>query len=65
MNYLSMMFNVFLIGTIGYISLQLIPDLISSDDSVNFVIGLVMVLMGITVIVSRLVEIYNEIKEKF
>jgi hypothetical protein len=59
------MFNVFLIGTIGYISLQLIPDLLSSNDSVIFLIGLVMVLMGITVIVSRLVEIYNEIKEKF
>jgi hypothetical protein len=54
MKYLSMMFNVFLIGTIGYISLQLIPDLLSSNDSVIFLIGLVMVLMGITVIVSRL-----------
>jgi hypothetical protein len=45
--------------------MQLIPDMVSSNDSVNFVIGVILVLISITVIVSRLFEIYNEIKEKF
>jgi hypothetical protein len=65
MKYLSMFYNVFLIGTIGYMVIQLIPDMVSSNDSVNFVIGVILVLISITVIVSRLFEIYNEIKEKF
>ncbi len=65
MKYLSMLFNVFLICTIGYMVMQLIPDMVSSNDSVNFVIGVILVLISITVIVSRLFEIYNEIKEKF
>jgi len=65
MKYWSISFNVFIISVIGYMVLQLIPDLMSSDDSVNFVIGLILVLISVIVIVSHLIEIYNEIKEKF
>lgn len=65
MKYFSMFVNVCLIGIIVYMVMQLIPDLVSSNNSVDFAIGLILVLISITVIISRLFEIYNEIKEKF
>jgi hypothetical protein len=50
---------------VGYMIFQLIPELVSSDDTQNFIIGLGLVLISVTVIVLRLIEICNEIKGKF
>ncbi len=65
MKYFSVCVNVILIVVVGYMIFQLIPELVSSDDTQNFIIGLGLVLISVTVIVLRLIEICNEIKGKF
>lgn len=55
--------NVFLMMVVMYVVFQLIPTLISSDSTEKFVGGVALILLCISFLWTRFVEIFNKVNE--
>lgn len=64
MKYFWTVLNVFVIGVVVLAVLQLVPSLVSSTNTVEFLTGIGLCLLGVAFIVARFIEIYNEKVEK-
>lgn len=61
MNYIYTFINVLLTFTLAVVLLQIVPVLISSNNDVEFYIGIGIALAGCAVVVRQGTEIYNDL----
>jgi hypothetical protein len=61
MNYIYTFINVLLTFALAVVLLQIVPTLVSSDNSIEFFIGIIIALLGFAVVYRQGFEVYNDL----